>query len=103
MPHFSANVGGAERFAISVIRRLALRGHEVHVVAEDGTGTGGVKFHRARLTECADVVAGLAPDITVDWGLHVYADLHRLGGGTTGTGSPVSWSRVWPLGPCAAW
>jgi UDP-glucose:(heptosyl)LPS alpha-1,3-glucosyltransferase len=82
MPHFSANVGGAERFAISVIRRLALRGHEVHVVAEDGTGTGGVKFHRARLTECADVVAGLAPDITVDWGLHVYADLHRLGGGT---------------------
>ncbi len=82
IPHFSANVGGAEGFAVSVSRGLALRGHEVHVVAEDGNGREGVQFHQARLAECADVVANLAPHITVDWGLHVHADLHRLGGGT---------------------
>jgi UDP-glucose:(heptosyl)LPS alpha-1,3-glucosyltransferase len=82
IPHFSAKVGGAEGFAVSVTQRLALRGHDVHVVAEDGIATDGVELHRSPLPNNTNVVADLAPDITIDWGLHVYADLHRLGGGT---------------------
>jgi UDP-glucose:(heptosyl)LPS alpha-1,3-glucosyltransferase len=81
IPHFQASVGGAEGFAVSVTRELALRGHNIHIVTENGEKTDWVRLHELPLKETSRILDNLVPDVAVDWGLRVGADLHRLGGG----------------------
>lgn len=78
---FSAPVGGAEGFAVSVMRRLAARGHEVHVVAQEGEPVPGVRLHITDATGVDAVLDGLGDVLTMDWGLTRKAHIHRLGGG----------------------
>ncbi len=80
--HFSPVAGGAEGFAVSVVRELARREHRLVVIAEDGSPLEGVK------TVFGDLIAGrreaeaFGAELHIDWGLNVPADLHRLGGAT---------------------
>jgi UDP-glucose:(heptosyl)LPS alpha-1,3-glucosyltransferase len=77
--HFAAAVGGAEGFAVGLVRRLTARGVRVTVVCRTCTGEfPGVTVVPQR--PGADNNA-LHADVTVDWGLACEADLHRLGGG----------------------
>lgn len=80
--HFAATVGGAEGFAVSVVRELVNRGHQVCVVANDGTPLDGVKTVFGPLDLAIQEKDAFAADLHIDWGLHVSSDLHRLGGGT---------------------
>lgn len=82
LQHFSAAAGGAEAFALTVVRELLRRGHRVTVAAEDGEPLAGADVLTGPLQDAPGRLAALAPDIRVDWGLNVPADLHRLGGGT---------------------
>ncbi len=80
--HFAASAGGAEGMAVSVVRGLLRRGHEVQVVAATGRALEGCPLHlvpRERHAETARALGGLL----LDWGLTVPADVHRLGGGLT--------------------
>jgi len=79
--HFQAGVGGAEAFAVMVMRMLVDRGHRISVVAADGQGIDGVAFHQGSWCDAPACLAALSPDVVVDWGLNIPADLHRLGGG----------------------
>ena len=78
---FSAPVGGAEGFAVSVMRRVAARGHEVHVIAETGDPVPGIQLHPTGAAGVEAVLAGLGEVLTIDWGLTHRAHIHRLGGG----------------------
>ena len=82
LQHFDPAVGGAEGFAAAVVRQLGARGHSLHVIAETGVPAPGVDLRIAPLSAAPGLVRDIAPDVTVDWGLHAPADLHRLGGGT---------------------
>jgi len=79
---FSARTGGAEGFAVAVFRRLAQRGHDVHVLTRNGAPLPDITLHSAASQPDATRVAReLRPDVRIDWGLTAPADLHRLGGG----------------------
>jgi UDP-glucose:(heptosyl)LPS alpha-1,3-glucosyltransferase len=80
--HFAAAVGGAEAFARMVAMEMSRRGHDVHVVALDGDDLPGVTLHCGELAQFGALVEELKPDLSLDWGLNVPADVHRLGGGT---------------------
>jgi len=80
--HFRPDVGGAEAYAAAVMQGLAERGHEILVVAEDGEARGDVALKCGALAEAPELFAEFAPELVIDWGLHVPADVHRLGGGT---------------------
>lgn len=81
--HFDAAAGGAEGFAVGLTRRLVARGHEFVVVAEDGQPMDGVDLRLGPLAAtAARATAAVEPDLVLDWGLQVPADMHRLGGGT---------------------
>ncbi len=85
--HFRAAVGGAEAFAVMVVRKLAGRGHRISVAAPDGEGIEGIegiRFHRVALRDAPACFAREHADVVVDWGLNIPADLHRLGGGVHG-------------------
>jgi len=83
IPHFDAATGGAEAFAVSVFRRLRDRGHAVAVAAADGTELAGMEFAFAALPAArARLLETFKPDLVLDWGLNVDADVYRLGGGT---------------------
>jgi UDP-glucose:(heptosyl)LPS alpha-1,3-glucosyltransferase len=82
LEHLSAQSGGAEGFALTVARELLRRGHRFTVCAVDGGGLEGAAVLLGPLASAPARLLPLAPDIVVDWGLHVPADLHRLGGGT---------------------
>jgi UDP-glucose:(heptosyl)LPS alpha-1,3-glucosyltransferase len=83
IPHFHAAAGGAEAYAVTVVRGLLERGHQIEVVAEDGSELPDVPLHLGPLGETTARIRELRkPDIVVDWGLNVPAHLHRLGGGT---------------------
>jgi UDP-glucose:(heptosyl)LPS alpha-1,3-glucosyltransferase len=83
IPHFHAAEGGAEAYAVTVVRGLQTRGHQIEVVAEDGSELADVPLHLGPLAETTARIRELRkPEIVVDWGLNVPAHLHRLGGGT---------------------
>ena len=71
---------GAENYAVSLCTALARRGYEVHVVAEDAGKFTGITTHIG-FDRTDSIIADVAPDITVDWGFHHAADIHRVGGG----------------------
>lgn len=81
--HFNPQVGGAEGFAAMLTRRLAQKGHEVHVLAEKAKSgkAEDVEVHESAFVEMPQKLKSIAPDATIDWGLNIPADLHRLGGG----------------------
>ena len=81
IPHFDAAEGGAEGFAVTVCRELARRGQGVRVLARSGRPGPGVDLVLGDLGEAPRQAAEFRADLHVDWGLHVPADLHRLGGG----------------------
>jgi UDP-glucose:(heptosyl)LPS alpha-1,3-glucosyltransferase len=81
IPHFDAAEGGAEGFAVTVCRELARRGHAVRVLAQTGRPGPNVDLVLGDLADAPRHVAEFPADLHVDWGLHVPADLHRLGGG----------------------
>ncbi len=62
--HFSAGTGGAEGFAVSVVRELVRRGHEVCVVAEDGAPIDGVRTVFGALERAASEKAAFVPTCT---------------------------------------
>lgn len=78
--HFERLGTGAENYAVSLCSALADAGYEVHVTAEDGGDVPGVITHtdHKRIPAIIDEVA---PDLTIDWGFHHAADIHRIGGG----------------------
>ncbi len=78
--HFEPLGSGAENYAVNLCTALAQRGYEVHVVAADAGGITGITTHIG-LDRIDTVIADVAPDITVDWGFHHAADIHRMGGG----------------------
>ncbi len=78
---FDAAQGGAEAFAVRVAKGLVARGHQLQVLAEGGSGDDQVPVLPIRLAEAPAKIAELAPNLSIDWGLDVPADLHRLGGG----------------------
>lgn len=82
LEHLSARVGGAEGYALTVARELTARGHRLTVCAADGEAPEGIEAHFGPLSAAPARLSALAPDLVVDWGLSVPADLHRLGGGT---------------------
>ncbi len=82
IPHFSPATGGAEGFAVSVVRELARRGHELLVVAEDGNPMDGVKTVFGDLNSIGREGDAFGAELHIDWGLNVPAHIHRLGGGT---------------------
>lgn len=82
LEHLSASVGGAEAYALTVARKLLGRGHRVTFCAADGQAPEGMTSLFGALDQAPSRLAALAPDLVVDWGLQVPADLHRLGGGT---------------------
>jgi len=82
LQHLSAAAGGAEAFALTVARELLRRGHRLSIGAADGEVLAGAEVLFGPLAEAPARLAVLAPDLFVDWGLNVPADLHRLGGGT---------------------
>ena len=81
IPHFDAAEGGAEGFAVTVCRELARRGHAVRVLAQTGRPGPEVDLALGELTDAPRHMAGFSADLHLDWGLHVPADMHRLGGG----------------------
>jgi glycosyltransferase involved in cell wall biosynthesis len=82
LEHLSAHSGGAEGYALTVARELIQRGHRLTLCAVDGGGLDGAAVLLGPLVSAPARLLPLAPDIVVDWGLNVPADLHRLGGGT---------------------
>ena len=95
---FSAPVGGAEGFAVSVMRRLAARGHEVHVVAEGGDPVPGVELHRTGDAGVPSELSRLGNALVVDWGLTRKAHVHRLGGGVHAEFARYNrLGRPWPV------
>jgi UDP-glucose:(heptosyl)LPS alpha-1,3-glucosyltransferase len=80
--HFQASTGGAEAFAVMVARRLTDRGHRITVFAEDGSAPEGIELVCGTLDSVSTCVEAVGPDLVLDWGLNVPADVHRLGGGT---------------------
>ena len=81
--HFNPAAGGAERFAALVAAGLVQRGHDVHIVAQDGVPVKGVPLHTVPRDRIMPEIQALAPDLTIDWGLLAPVDVHRLGGGLT--------------------
>jgi len=81
IPHFDAAEGGAEGFAVTVCRELAGRGHAVRVLAQTGRPGPEVDLVLGGLADAPGHLADFPADLHLDWGLHVPADLHRLGGG----------------------
>jgi UDP-glucose:(heptosyl)LPS alpha-1,3-glucosyltransferase len=80
--HFNPGVGGAEGFAAMLTRKLSRKGHDVHVLAPHVSSVdGSVEVHQVDFSGMPSMLEGIEPDITVDWGLNMPADLHRLGGG----------------------
>jgi len=70
--------------AVSVVRGLLRRGHDVQIVARTGKPLEGCPLHlvnHGNYAETATAVAG--GGVVVDWGLRIPADVHRLGGGPT--------------------
>jgi UDP-glucose:(heptosyl)LPS alpha-1,3-glucosyltransferase len=82
LQHLSAAAGGAEGFALTVARELLCRGHRLSIAAADGEALAGAEVVFGPLHSAPARLAALAPDVVVDWGLNLPADLHRLGGGT---------------------
>ena len=82
IPSFYAGTGGAEAFAVSITKKLTRRGHDIHVVATEGETGDGITLRIGNLPEeVRRAREEMRPDVVVDWGLNVEADLHRLGGG----------------------
>lgn len=83
IPNFCREAGGAESFAVTVSQGLASRGHEMHVAALTGEATNGIIVHKvSSLADAEKLRAEIKPDLVLDWGLNIRADVHRLGGGT---------------------
>ncbi len=88
IPKFAPRRGGAEGYAVTVSRILVQDfGVRLDVFTEEPpespeTAGLGVRIrHTPDAGSLARAVAAAAPEVTVDWGLHRPADLHRLGGG----------------------
>ena len=80
--HFAARTGGAEAFAVTVLRTLRDRGHEIFVYAVDGEALEGITLECGPLREAPGRIEARGVDLSLDWGLNCPARLHRLGGGT---------------------
>jgi UDP-glucose:(heptosyl)LPS alpha-1,3-glucosyltransferase len=80
IPEFAARRGGAEGFAASTARGLLALDHQVEVFAERGQ-SDNLTLNLAPAAEQVGMIRSFAPDVHIDWGLSVPADLHRLGGG----------------------
>jgi UDP-glucose:(heptosyl)LPS alpha-1,3-glucosyltransferase len=69
-----------DSFAIEVCRALARRDHDVHVLARVAEKVPGLVVHEG--WENRDrLQLNICPDLTIDWGLQMCADVHRLGDG----------------------
>jgi len=79
--HFRASVGGAEGYAVLVMRCLRDRGHRISVFAVSGEGDDGLPVRICSLEDGVIFARDLGVDLVIDWGLNVSADVHRLGGG----------------------
>jgi len=72
---------GLEHSAVRTCRGLEERGHEIHVLCDQGEPHDGVKVHHG-LGNFESVKSKLAPDLVLDWGFHHAAHVHRMGAGT---------------------
>jgi glycosyltransferase involved in cell wall biosynthesis len=69
-----------DSYAIEICRALARRDHEVHVLAEVAEDVPGLVVHTG--WENRDQVnLDVWPELTIDWGLSMFADVHRLADG----------------------
>ncbi len=73
---------GLENQAVWLCQALAERGHDVHVLTNDGDDVPGVTVHREGLDFAVTLCGRLLPDLCIDWGFLYPADIHRLGAGT---------------------
>lgn len=80
--HFRASTGGAEAFAVMVAKQLVERGHRLTILAEDGSAAEGMELICGGFDSAPACIEAVRPDLVLDWGLNVSADVHRLGGGT---------------------
>ncbi len=81
--NFKSSAGGAEGYAVTLVREMAARGVHVHVLADRGEVDADfpATLHLDGVNKIDAVRKEVNPTLVVDWGLQVPADLHRLGGG----------------------
>ncbi|MFT5127160.1 MAG: glycosyltransferase involved in cell wall biosynthesis [Rhodothermales bacterium] len=69
-----------ESFAIEVCRALAKRDHDVHVLAKVAEQVPGLVVHEGWDNQ-DQVKLDVWPDLSIDWGLKMSADVHRIAEG----------------------
>jgi glycosyltransferase involved in cell wall biosynthesis len=69
-----------ESYALEICRALARRGHDVHVLAEEAEPVPGLVVHQG-MDNRDQLNLEIWPDLSIDWGLRVFADVHRLSDG----------------------